>query len=122
MPKWLVKDCPDVLISATTNIVNKSLTIDMIIDNVFPKIPFSHESCPCKTINNNHSLDYYIVNNYRPVSNLLFLYKVIERAVVFHLNKYLINNNLDESQQSTYKSGYITKTSLVRVKKNDIMM
>jgi len=30
-----------------------------------------------------------ILNNYRPVSNLTFLSKVIEKAVAFHLNKYL---------------------------------
>ena len=42
-------------------------------------------------------MDCNILNNYRPVSNLTFLSKVIEKAVAFHLNKYLINNNLNES-------------------------
>ena len=55
------------------------------------------------------------------VSNLTSLSKVIERAVVFHLYKYLNNNNLNESLQSAYKSGHSTETALVRVK-NDIMM
>ena len=41
--------------------------------------------------------------------------------ITFHLNKYLINNNLNESLQSAYKSGHSTETALVRVK-NDIMM
>ena len=44
-----------------------------------------------------HSMDCNILNNYRSVSNFTFLSKVIERAVAFHLNKYLINNNLNES-------------------------
>jgi len=47
--------------------------------------------------------------------------KVIEKAVGFHLNKYLTNNNLNESIHSAYKSGHSTVTALVRVK-NDIMM
>jgi hypothetical protein len=64
-------------------------------------------------------MDCNILNNYRPASNLTFLSKVIEKA--FHLNKYLINNNLKESLQSAYKSGHSTETALVRVK-NDIMM
>ena len=66
-------------------------------------------------------MDCNILNNCRPVSNLTFLSKVIEKAVVFHLNKYLINNNLNESLQSAYKSRHSTEITLVRVK-NDIMM
>ena len=69
----------------------------------------------------NHTMDCNILNNYRPVSNLTFLSKVIEKAVAFHLNKYLIINNLNESLQSAYKNGHSTETALVRVK-NDIMM
>ena len=69
-----------------------------------------------------HTMDCNILNNYRPVSNLTFLYKVIEKAVAFHLNKYyLINNNLNESLQSAYKSGHSTKTALVRVKDYSMM-
>jgi len=67
-----------------------------------------------------HSMDCNILNNYRPVSNLTFLSKVIKRAVAFHLNKYLINNNLNESLQSAYKNGHSTETALFQVK-NDIM-
>ena len=66
-------------------------------------------------------MDCNILNNYRPVSNLTFLSKVIENAVSFHLTKYLINNNLNESLQSANKSGHSTETTLVRVK-SDIMM
>ena len=40
--------------------------------------------------------------------------------MAFHLNKYSINKNLNESLQSAYKSGQSTETALVRVK-NDIM-
>jgi len=42
-------------------------------------------------------------------------------AAVFDLNKYLINNNLNEPLQSAYKSGDSTETALIRVK-SDIMM
>jgi len=113
MSTWLVKDYLDVLISPITNIVNKSLFL-----GVFPT---SIKADFVKQLIKNHSLNCNILNNYRPVSNLTFLSKVIERAVSFHLNKYLINKNLNESLQSAYKSGPSTETSLVRVK-NDIMM
>ena len=36
-------------------------------------------------------------------------------AVVFPLNKYLINNNFNESLQSARKSGHNFEISLVRV-------
>jgi len=51
-----------------------------------------------------HTLDCNILNNYRPVSNLTFLFTFIDSAVAFHLNKYSINNNLTESLQSAYKA------------------
>ena len=66
-----------------------------------------HESCPCKTINIKHSMDCNILNNYRLV--LRHFYLVIE--VAFHLNTYLINNSLNESLQSAYKSGHSTETA-----------
>ena len=67
-------------------------------------------------VNKSLSLDCNILNNYRPVSNLTFSSKVKEKAVAFHLNKYLINDNLNESLQYAYKSGHSTETALVRVK------
>ena len=56
--------------------------------------------------------------NYWPVSNITVLSKVV---VAFPLNKYVINNNLNESLQSAYKSDHSTETALIRVK-DDIMM
>ena len=88
MPTWLVKGCLDVLINPITNIVNKSLSLA-----VFSR---SMKAALVKPLIKNHTMDCNILNNYRPVSNLRFLSKVIEKAVAFHLNKYLINNNLNE--------------------------
>jgi len=45
----------------------------------------------------------------------------MEGPIAFHLNKYLINNNLNESLKSAYKSGHRTETALVQVQ-NGIMM
>ena len=81
----------------------------------------SMKAALAKPLIKKHNMGCNMFNNYRPVSNLKFVSKVIEKAVVFHLNKYLININLNESLQSAYKSDHSTETSLVRVK-NDIMM
>ena len=74
-----------------------------------------------KPLIKNHNLDCDTLKNYRPVSNLSFLSKIVERAVTTCLNKYLFDNNLDEPLQSAYKSGHSTETALLRVK-NDIML
>jgi len=66
-----------------------------------------------KPLIKNQTMDCNMLNNYRPVSNLTFLSKVIEKAVPFLLNKYLINTNLNESLQSAYISGHSTETALV---------
>ena len=67
------------------------------------------------------NLDCNILLNYRPVSNLSFLSKIIELAVVSQLSKYLLVNNLNETLQSAFKCGHSTETVLLRLK-NDIMM
>jgi len=66
-------------------------------------------------------MDRAILNNYRSVSNPTFVFKVIERTFAFYLNKYLINNNLNESLQSAPKRCQSIETGLVVVK-NGIMM
>ena len=68
-----------------------------------------------------NTMDCNILNNYRPVSNHTFLSKVIEKAVAFHLSKYLINNNLMNHYCLHIKVVTTLKQILVRVK-NDIMM
>ena len=75
MPAWLLKDCLEVLISPITNIVNESLSL-----GVFPR---SMKAAFVKPLIKNHTLDCDILNNYRPVSNLTFLSKVIKNGSCF---------------------------------------
>jgi hypothetical protein len=66
------------------------------------------------------SLDCQLLKNYRPVSNLSFISKVLERVVASRLNQYMEDNHLQEQLQSAYKSGHSTETALVRIQ-NDIL-
>ena len=50
-----------------------------------------------------------VLKNYRPVSNLLYISKIIEKAVAEQLKKHLVLNKLDEPFQSTYKELHSTK-------------
>lgn len=60
------------------------------------------------------------LKNYRPVSSLPFLSKVIERQVVNTITDHMIENNLGEPLQSAYRRVHSTETALLKVK-NDIM-
>ncbi len=62
-----------------------------------------------------------INKNYRPVSNLAFLSKLIERVVALHLVDHLFNNGLMDKFQSAYREGHNTETALLRVH-NDILI
>ena len=61
-----------------------------------------------------------ILKNYRPVSNLAFLSKVLERVVAVQLRKHLDANNLCDPFQSAYRAGHSTETALLSVH-NDLL-
>lgn len=67
------------------------------------------------------TLDPNIMLNYRPVSNLTFLGKLIEQVVLKRLNEHLTRNNLHIPEQSAYKKHNSTETLLVRIA-NDILI
>ena len=57
-----------------------------------------------------------ILKNYRPVSNLPFIGKLMERCVIEQLMDHIHANNLMEPLQSAYKSYHSTQTALLKVK------
>ena len=55
------------------------------------------------------------MQNYRPVSNLAFVSKVIERVVAKQLSDHMHENNLHEQFQSAYRQHHPTETALIKV-------
>ena len=58
--------------------------------------------------------DNYL-NNYRPVSNLCFIAKVLEKLVLSQVSSYLNSHNLYNTCQSAYRPGHSTETALLKI-------
>ena len=112
IPTWLLKENLDHLLPLLTNMVNKSLST-----GTFPR---GAHSAIIKPLLKKPSMDRNDLKNYRPVSNLSFLGKLIEKAACTQLINHIESNNLFDSFQSAYRSRHSTESALVKVK-NDIM-
>ncbi|PIK38614.1 reverse transcriptase-like protein [Apostichopus japonicus] len=104
LPTWLAKGCSAELILLITNIVNTSMSTGTVPDS----FKVAHVTPVLKKT----SLDRNCLKNYRPISNLSFVSKVLEKTVLSRLMDYLTQENLLEPYQSAYKSGHSTETAL----------
>ena len=68
----------------------------------------------------NKNLDKNLLKNYRPISNLPFLSKILEKVVLHKLLSHLQENNLSNPFQSAYRAGCSTETVSLRIV-NDIL-
>ena len=60
-------------------------------------------------------LDTDALNSYRPVHNLVFLSKLMEKVVIKQFNDHIARNNLDLKFQHGYKKYHSTETLILRV-------
>ena len=94
---------------AITDIVNTSLTSGKVTTNIKQAIlwPLLKKS----------NLEL-VLKNYRPVSNLSFIFKMIKCVVHEQLGNHMSKMGNLEVLQSAYKAGHSTKTALLKVKTN----
>ena len=100
------------IISIILHIINLCLT-----SGIFPQ---SCKSSIVLPLIKKPGLDQEILKNYRPVSNLSFLSKVIEKVISVRILKHIKANGIIDNFQSAYKSGHSCETALIRVY-NDIV-
>jgi hypothetical protein len=112
LPTTLLKDCIDVIVPTVTKIVNQSLS-----SGIFPS---SLKSAIVRPLLKKPSLDHDILKNYRPVSNLSFLSKVLERIVLARISPFLKCNKLLDNHQSAYRANHSIETALLKVQ-SDIL-
>ena len=66
-------------------------------------------------------LDHNDMNNYRPVSKLCFIAKILEKLVLSHVSSCLNSLNLYNTCQSACRPGHITETALLKAV-NDLFL
>ena len=112
MPTKLLKKCLQQVVPVITRIINSSLESG--------KFPDSCKSAIVRPLLKKQGLDINILRNYRPISNLPYIAKLIEKTVLVQVNSYLCQNNLYAKCQSAYRVGHSTETALLRVQ-NDVL-
>ena len=83
-------------------------------------VPASFKSAIVRPLIKKPGLDNEELKNYRPVSNLTFLSKLLEKVVLRQLLDHLTANNLLYANQSAYRSGHSTETALLKIT-NDLL-
>lgn len=112
IPAQILRECWSDLLPVITRMVNTSLTdavlpMSLKIASLHPRLKKSH-------------MDSEEFSSFRPISNLKFISKSIEKVVADQTRNYINENNLDELYQSAYKKHHSTETALLKVQ-NDIL-
>jgi hypothetical protein len=109
LPAKQMKQCLQSVVPVVTRITNMSLAEG--------NVPTSLKEARVRPLIKKPSLDRDVLKNYRPVSNLPLVSKVIEKVVAARLCEHLHvdTQNMQEPFQSAYRKHHSTETALVRV-------
>jgi len=103
---WLVKDMRGLLSLFITLLFTKSLDTGYF--------PSDFKTAVIRPLLKT-GLDSSQLKNYRPLSNLSFLSKLLERVVQYRLQSFLDDNNLMQTSQSAYRRFHSTESAVTKV-------
>ena len=112
LSRSVMSDSLEVLLPHLLDLVNTSLSTGCL-DGV--KYSF------IKPLLKKIDLDCSEFSSYRPISNLSFISKLVERVVARRLHEHMTLNKLHEDSQHGYKAGHSTETLLIKFM-NDILV
>ena len=113
IPTFLLKLCFNELGPIITNLVNLSLS-----EGIFPS---SFKQALVQPLLKKPSLSTDDLNNFRPISNLNFISKILEKVVASRIQSHLSSNSLSSSFQSAYRIFHSTETTLLKIH-NDLIL
>ena len=112
IPTPLLMKHLDSTLGTITSIINESLSSG--------SVPDSFKHAVVRPLPKKQNIPPNELKNYRPVSNLPFLSKILERVVLSQLKGHLLKYNLLDSHQSAYREFHNTETALLKVH-NDLL-
>ena len=112
LPTFLLKQCFDELGPIITKLINLSLS-----EGIFPT---SFKSALVRPLIKKSSLASDDLNNYRPISNLNFVSKILEKIIARRVHTHLSSNSLFPQFQSAYRIFHSTETTLLKIH-NDLI-
>ena len=106
--------------SASMNLVQSSqiLSISLFLKEFFPS---SFKQALVQPLLKKPSLSTDDLNNFRPISNLNFISKILEKVVASRIQSHLSSNSLSSSFQSAYRIFHSTETTLLKIH-NDLIL
>ena len=102
MPTWLLSSCYTEISTVILDIINQSICNGVV--------PTDFKNATVRPIVKNFKGNADDLSNYRPVSNISFLSKLVEKVVLWQIDDYLNENNLYCVSQSGYRAFYSCET------------